>query len=268
MTGRAPIRGRLVAFRLMKWALLGLALALPAMAEKPRIAVLPFNGGKALHEHLAAALCKQAKCVPADSVLNAQHGPDWAKIAINGVSGVVSGRVVRAHHKQELELSVLVSAQQPAWTTTVPAEKLAAHASSKLVKEILQHLAGSEGELPSAPAPMHEEAPPPQETPVAAQAPAPAASPGPEPAPSETPEERAARAAAADQAFAAAGKGKRDAATKVAVAPAPKAEAEVPAPKPKPAPKAAETEPQPPATSSRGNYKPLPPELLSFTPRI
>lgn len=253
--------------RCMKWVMLCWALALPASAEKPRIAVLPFTGKAApMHAHLSAALCKQAKCVPPDSVLNAQHGPDWAKIAINGVAGVVSGRLVKAHHKQELELSVLVSQQQPAWTTNVPAEKLGAHVPPKLVKDILAHLAGGEpGEMP-APAALHEEAPAPEpvhETPVASEPPPPAAAP--EPVPSETPEERAARAAAADQAFSAGGRGKKNEAPKVAAA---AKTDEPPAGKPKPAPKAPEPEPAPSPSTSHGNYKPLPPELLSFTPRI
>jgi hypothetical protein len=255
----------------MKWALLGLALVLPASAERPRIAVLPFAGKAAQgRSQLAAALCKQAQCVPPDSVLNPEHSPDWAKIAINGVVGVVSGRLVKSHHKQEWELSVLVSAQQPSWTTTVPAEKLSTKAQSKLVKEILQHVLRAEGgELPTAPAPLREEAaPPPQpahEEPVATGPPPPSAAP--EPVPGETPEERAARAAAADQAFAAGGKKKKkDETAKVAVAP--KAEPEPLAAKPKPAPKSREPEPEPPPSTSHGNYKPLPPELLSFTPRI
>jgi hypothetical protein len=181
-------------------------------------------------------------------VLTAHHEPDWAKIAVYGVNGIVSGHVTKSRGKLQLEVLVAVSAQQPPWSTTVALDKLGGSAESKLVAAILEHL---EGAVPSPPIP-EATAPP---VPVLPQPPL------------ETPEDREAKAAAADAAFAANAK----VAPKPAPAPAKLPEPAHAAPKPPLAQKPAEPD-EPPAqraaAGARGPYKPLPPELLGFTPRI
>jgi hypothetical protein len=252
----------------MRWVSLIFLSAAPTLAAQQQVALMPFSGPKSAQArtHLSAALCKKAHCVPPATVLTPQHTPDWAKMAVYGVRGVVSGRTLKSHGRAELEVIVATSASQPAWTTTINLGAWTALAQGRLVSSILQQLDGAgEGDRGAPPPPPAPTPPPAPE--LAAKA-VPEAAPIPDAPPGESAEERAARASAADQAWATSAK----AASKPAPAPAPPKVEEArqtASPAPTPAPKSVEPEPAPQhVAASRGTYKPLPPELLSFTPRI
>jgi hypothetical protein len=102
-----PCRGRILATR----ALLVLALtATPALAEKPRVTLLPF-GHADLERQLRGALCSDLTCVPAGAV-TVKGRLDWRKVSAEELTGVVKAKIARdANRRRILDVEVFATAK-------------------------------------------------------------------------------------------------------------------------------------------------------------
>jgi hypothetical protein len=210
-----------------------LALAsLPSLGASPRIAVLPFAGSKAgfVREQLLAELCEQVVCVPPADI-KGRKGPDWSKVQAQNVDAVVRGTIVKAASGAQLKLQVLDASGHTPWKTAIKLDRRGELGPSQDRKVLV----ALERRLHAMKRP-------------------------------DGTEEGNSVPSQADLAF----QSRRDSSAKPAPVPA-AAPTPAPAGPTKLASKASAAEEEAgPATSSDSSrrFKPLPPEMLNFTPRI
>jgi hypothetical protein len=224
-------------WRRMRVSWLIFLLSAPAMGAAPRVTVLPFRGpeGGFVREQVLASLCEEVTCV-APSQVSGQKGPDWAKVRVKALDGVVSGVVARNRGAASLKVELFDREKHLSGQFSVKLDKqghLPASQDRRLRQELERRVRLLGAGAPVSPPAQGEPAP---EGVLTKADPLPA--PVPEVPPAPVPARKLAPASAAQ------------------------------APAPADTSSATASASTSTANAPPHRYKPLPPELLDWTPRI